>query len=157
VLQFLPPLPDQATLDAMGWWACGGAAIGFGAIVVQWLKKPRVKQAPLAIPGAPKPDDPAPTPWGPSGLFAAVGGAVLAALWAWGWYGPEEAMSRIGVILAVLGVLQSVRLLLHTLGDVPAVGEPPPEDPDKNAAARLPGAWFGLVMAGLGVLMALAP
>ena len=159
LLQYLPSLPTAATLEVVPYWAVGGAALGFGAILVQWLIKPGVfgdivREPPRHIPGAPKPDDPARSPWGPAGLGAAALGAAVAALWAWGWYGPEEEMRGIGVFVALVGVGQSLRQLLRTVRDVPAVGEAPPADPEDSVATRLRKAWSGIALAGLGLVMA---
>lgn len=159
-MTILPPWPDAATLEMMRWWAAGGAAIGFGAVAVQWLAKRVLRKVPaeaqLHIPGAPRVHDPAPTPWGPAGLAALLGCAVIGAASAWGWYGPDEARRPIGVLFAVVGVLQAVRRLLGVSRDAPAVGEPPPDDPEKTVAARLPAAWGAIVFACFGVLTALA-
>lgn len=135
------------------------ATFGFGAILVQWLSKRVLRKAPAApplhIPGAPKAADPAPSPWGPSGVFSAVVGAATGAVFAWGWYGPEAAMYRLGVIFAFVGVVHAVWQGLRLVRDAPAVGEAPPDDPDKTVAARMPGVLGGIALACFGALIAL--
>ena len=160
MLDLLPLLPDPAALAAMPWWAAGGAALGLGATAFQWLTRPGVfgeivREAPIHVPGAPKPDDPAPAPWSPAGLRAALLGAVIGAAIGWGWYLPEESRDRVGVLFALVGVLHSAWRLLRVHRDAPAVGEPPPDDPEQTVQARLRSAWGGLVLAAFGVVMAL--
>jgi len=159
MFDLLLPMPDPATQDAMIRWAVGGAVLGFGSILVQWFVKRVLRRAPadlaLHIPGAPQVSDPTPAPWSPAGLWAAIVLAVIGAMGAWGWYGSELAQQRLGLILATVGVLQAVWQLLHVVRDIPAVGEPPPDDPDKTVAARMPAAWGGIAMACFGALVAL--
>lgn len=155
----LPPLPDQATLEMMALWAAAGATTGFGSVFARWLLKPGVfgnieYEPPLHIPGAPQPESPLPRPWSMAGARAAAAGAAVGALMAWGWYGPEDTQVRLGVLLALAGLARSLWYVVHTLRDVPAIGEPPPDDPDKTVAARMPGALGGAVMAALGLAMA---
>lgn len=143
----------------MAWWAVGGAAAGLASVAFQWIVKPGVfgelaREEPVHVPGAPQPADPAPPPWSLVGWRAAAIGAVLGALGAWGWYGPEDTRHRIGLIFAILGVAQSLWQLVRLHDGAPAVGEPPPDDPEDTVQARLPRAWWGLVMAALGVVMA---
>jgi hypothetical protein len=159
MFDLLPPLPDAATLAVLPWWIAGGATAGFGAVVFQWLTKPGVfgelvREEPIHIPGAPAPSDPVPVPWGPAGSRAALVGALAAALWAWGWYGPEDTQHRIAIFFALAGLGQSLWELLKVHRDAPTVGEPPSDDPEQALPARLRRALGGLGFAALGVAMA---
>jgi hypothetical protein len=159
MLDLLPPLPDAAALEVLPFWIAGGAAAGFGAVTLQWLIKPGVfgelvREEPIHIPGAPAPHDPAPVPWGPAGLRAALVGALAAALWAWGWYGPAETQHRIAVLFALTGLAQSLWELLKVHRDAPTVGEPPSDGPQHVLPARFRRALGGLGFAALGVAMA---
>ena len=158
-MSFLPPWPDAATLAAMPYWVIGGAAAGLAAIAFEWIVKPGVfgrvvREEPIHVPGAPKPVDVAPPPWSAAGLRAAAIGAVVGGVAAWGWLGPKESQQSIGVTFAIVGVVQSIWLLVCIQRDAPAVGEPPPDDPAETVEARLRGAWGGVAMAAFGVVMA---
>jgi len=153
------PPPDAATIEAMKAWAAAGAALGFGALLPKWLAAHGWRGAPIEpaphIPGAPGADKAAPAPWSAPGLGAATLGAFLGAMGAWGWYGGSSAQHAIGLAMACLGVPAALWQVLRVQRDGPAVGEPPPDDPDAAPSVLLQKALAGLGFAALGLVMAI--
>ena len=153
------PPPDAATIEAMKAWAIAGAALGFGTLLPKWLAAHGWRGAPseptLHIPGAPGADKAAPAPWSAPGLGTATLGAFLGAMGAWGWYGGPSAQHAIGLAMACLGVPAALWQVLRVQRDGPAVGEPPPDDPDEAPSVLLFRALAGLGFAALGLVMAI--
>ena len=153
------PPPDAATIEAMKAWAAAGAALGFGALLPKWLaahgsRGAAIEPAPH-IPGAPGANEAVPAPWSASGLGAAAFGALLGAMGAWGWYGGSSAQHAIGLAMACLGVPAALWQVRRVQRDGPAVGEPPPDDPDAAPSVLLQKALAGLGFAALGLVMAI--
>lgn len=146
-------MPDAATLGQMAVWAGGGALtvffgwalarIGDGCSPFAGLRAE--EPPPVDIPGYEPPegehDD-----WTTlgAGLWFTVWGALIGALIGWAQAQPDLPDDRFQLGMEVLAVCAAAFVLARTMQDIPAVGEAPPDDPDKAHSARVRNALLKL-------------
>lgn len=162
LLQFLPSMPDAATLGQMAMWAGGGAlTVFFGWALARIgdsrspFAGPRVeKPPPMDIPGYEPPDDEH-DDWTTlrAGLQFTALGALGGALIGWGLTQPDLPDDRFQLGVEVLAVCAAAFVLARTMQDIPAVGEAPPDDPDKAHSARVRNALLKLGAAAFMLAM----
>jgi hypothetical protein len=147
----------------MAWWAGAGAAVGLGSWAITFIVNYREDRVPrwssacdrpgIEVPGY-HPDEEenrfaAPGMALQLPLVGALGGAAL------GWFMSLSESVDPGLQLAIelVAFTAAAFVLVRTMRDIPAVGEAPPDDPDKRVAVRVRNAALKLAATGFMLAM----